>query len=202
MIFTVNYFFIATLLIGQIPKYIYNQMTSTTLVGLEQGSIALAATCLAGFIVIQVIVLLFDPKPVVSPVVISALGTILTLGGLVIALATGLSGNQYFPHADTSWNPVLGGTVLWFQPDAVDLVMVGLAILFVGVAMIFYSVLALRERTNPDRSDLGTTPAVRWIIIIASMVLIIFMVGYNLVNDNGLAYAIDPQNGAQVQLIL
>ncbi len=202
MIFAVGYFFIAALLIGQIPGYIYNQMTSATLVGLEQGSIALAATCLAGFIVIQVIVLLFDPKPVVPPVAISALGTILALGGLVIALATGLSGNQYFPHADTSWNPVLGGTVLWFQPDAVDLVMVGLAILFVGVAMIFYSVLALRERTNPDRSDLGTTPAVRWIIIIASMVLIIFMVGYTLVNDNGLAYAIDPKNGAQVQLIL
>ncbi len=202
MIFAVGYFFIAALLIGQIPGYIFNQMTSASLVGLEQGSIALAATCLAGFIVIQVIVLLFDPKPVMPPVLFSALGTILTLGGLAIALATGLSGNQYFPQANTSWNPVLGGTVLWFQPDAIDLVMVGLAVLFVGVAMIFYSVLALRERANPDRSDLGTTPAIRWMLIIAIMILIIFMVGYTLVNDNGLAYRIDSKNGAQVQLIL
>ena len=202
MVFAVGYFFIAALLIGQVPGYIFNQMTSASLVGLEQGSIALGATCIAGFIVIQVIVLLFDPKPVVSPVIISALGAILALGGLVIALAAGLSGNQYFPQANASWNPVLGGTVLWFQPNAVDLVMVGLAILFVGAAMVFYGVLAQRERNNPDRSDLGTTPAVRWMIIIAIMLLIIFMVGYTLVNDNGLAYTIDSHNGAQVQLIL
>jgi hypothetical protein len=202
MIFAVGYFFIAALLVGQIPGYIYNQLTSASLVGFEQGSIALAATCLAGFIVIQVIVMLFDPKPVVPPVIFSALGTILTLGGLAIALATGLSGNQFFPQAATSWYPVLGGTVLWFQPDAIDLVMVGLTVLFVGVAMVFYSVLAQRERTNPDRSDLGTTPAIRWMLIIAIMILIIFMVGYTLVNDNGLAYVIDPANPAQAQFII
>ena len=81
MIFAVGYFFLAALLVGQIPGYIYNQMTSASLVGLEQGSIALAATCLAGFIVIQVIVLLFDPKPVIPPVIVSGLGAILTLVG-------------------------------------------------------------------------------------------------------------------------
>ncbi len=202
MIFAVGFFFIAALLVGQIPGYIYNQMTSASLVGFEQGSIALAATCLAGFVVIQVIVLLFDPKPVVPPVIFSGMGTILTLVGLAIALGAGLSGNQFFPHADASFIPVLGGKVLWFQPNAIDLVMVGLTVLFVGVATVFYSVLAQRESKNPDRSDLGTTPAIRWMIIIAVMVLIIFMVGYTLVNDNGLAYQIDAKNGAQVQLIL
>ncbi|HAT45748.1 MAG TPA: hypothetical protein DCS90_11675, partial [Ktedonobacter sp.] len=156
----------------------------------EQGSIALAATCLAGFIVIQVIVLLFDPKPVIPPVIVSGLGAILTLVGLGIALAAGLTGYQYFPRADSSWFPVLGGKVLWFQPNAVDLVMVGLTVLFIGVAMVFYSVLALRERDNPDRRDLGTTPATRGMLIAASMIFILFMVGYTLVNDNGLSYAI------------
>jgi hypothetical protein len=202
MIFAVGFFFIAALLVGQIPGYIYNQMTSASLVGFEQGSIALAATCLAGFVVIQVIVLLFDPKPVLPPVIFSGLGTILTLVGLAIALGAGLSGNQFFPHADASFIPVLGGRVLWFQPNAIDLVMVGLTVLFVGVATVFYSVLAQRESKNPDRSDLGTTPAIRWMIIVAVMVLIIFMVGYTLVNDNGLAYRIDAKNGAQIQLIL
>jgi hypothetical protein len=62
MIFAVGYFFIAALLVGQIPGYIYNQLTSASLVGFEQGSIALAATCMAAFIVIQVIVLLLDPN--------------------------------------------------------------------------------------------------------------------------------------------
>ena len=202
MIFAVGYFFIAALLIGQIPGYIYNQMTSASLQGLELGMIALAATCLAGFVVIQVIVLLFDPKPVIPPVVFSALGTVLTLGGLVIALAAGMTGNQYFPNANSSWFPLLGGKVLWFEPGAIDLVMVGLAVLFVGVAMVFYSVLATRERNNPDRRDLGTTPAIRGMIIAAIMILILFMVGYTLFNDNGLAYAISPGNPVQAQLII
>ena len=177
-------------------------MTSASLQGLELGMIALAATCLAGFVVIQVIVLLFDPKPVIPPVVFSALGTVLTLGGLVIALATGMTGNQYFPNANSSWFPLLGGKVLWFEPGAIDLVMVGLAVLFVGVAMVFYSVLATRERNNPDRRDLGTTPAIRGMIIAAIMILILFMVGYTLVNDNGLAYAINPGNPVLTQLII
>ncbi len=197
MIFAVGYFFIAALLIGQIPGYIYNQMTSASLIGLEQGSIALGATCLAGFVVIQVIVLLFDPKPVIPPVIFSALGAVLTLGGLVIALAAGMTGNQYFPNANSSWLKVL-----WFEPGAIDLVMVGLAVLFVGVAMVFYSVLATRERNNPDRRDLGTTPAIRGMIIAAIMILILFMVGYTLFNDNGLAYAINPGNPVQAQLII
>ena len=47
MIFAVGYFFLAALLIGQIPGYIYNQMTSASLQGLELGMIALAATWLA-----------------------------------------------------------------------------------------------------------------------------------------------------------
>ncbi len=202
MIFAVGYFFLAALLVGQIPGYIYNQMTSASLVGLEQGSIALAATCLAGFIVIQVIVLLFDPKPVIPPVIISGLGAILTLVGLGIALAAGLTGYQYFPRADSSWFPVLGGKVLWFQPNAVDLVMVGLTVLFIGVAMVFYSVLALRERDNPDRRDLGTTPATRGMLIAAIMIIILFMVGYTLVNDNGLSYAINAGNPGQAQMII
>jgi hypothetical protein len=202
MIFAVGYFFISALLIGQIPGYIYNQMTSASLIGLEQGLIALGATCLAGFVVIQVIVLLFDPKPVIPPVVFSALGAILTLAGLAIALAAGLTGNQYFPNANSSWFPVLEGKVLWFQAGAIDLVMVGLTVLFVGVAMVFYSVLATRERNNPDRRDLGTTPAIRGMIIAAIMILILFMVGFTLVNDNGLAYAINAGNPVQTQLII
>ncbi|HET7639404.1 MAG TPA: hypothetical protein VFK47_11765, partial [Ktedonobacteraceae bacterium] len=63
MIFGVGFFFIAAILVGQLPGYIFLQMTAASLVGLEQGSIALAAACLGGFLVIQAIVMLFDPKP-------------------------------------------------------------------------------------------------------------------------------------------
>jgi hypothetical protein len=40
MIFAVGFFFIAAILIGQLPSYIYTQMTASTLVGLEQTSLA------------------------------------------------------------------------------------------------------------------------------------------------------------------
>src|SRR5260370_2365959 len=122
MIFAVGFFLHGALLIGQLPGYIFDQMTASSLVGLEQGSLALAAICLAGFIVIQVVVMLFDPKPVVPPAAIGGLGSIFTLGGLAIILAAAYTNNQYFPAANVTWNPVLGGNLLWFPSPAVDLI--------------------------------------------------------------------------------
>jgi hypothetical protein len=193
MIFGVGFFFLGALLIGQLPGYIFDQMTASSLVGLEQGSLALAAICLASFIVIQVVVLLFDPKPVVPPAIIGGLGFILTLAGLAIVLAAAFTNNQYFPAATVKWNPVLGGNVLWFPAQAVDLIMLGTVILGVGIAMLFFSALAVREQRNPDRSDPGTTPAIRAMISIGITLLIVFMIFYTLVSDTGLAKAIDPQ---------
>lgn len=202
MIFGVGFFFLAAILIGQLPGFIYNAMTAATLQGFEQGIIALAVACLAGFAVIQVIVLLFDPKPVVPPAIISGLGVILAVGGTAFTIWASYTAYHYFPVPKGYWNPVLGGTVLWFQPNTLDLVMVGLAVLFVGMAMIFYSVLAIGEQHNPDRSDRGTTPAVRGMLIVSTMLLIIFMVAYTAVNNNGLAYKINSANGAQIQAII
>src|SRR5260370_17323475 len=73
MIFAAGFFFLAALLIGQIPGYINLAMTASSLVGFEQGPLALAVVCLAGFIVIQVAFMLFDPKPFIPPIVFTAL---------------------------------------------------------------------------------------------------------------------------------
>src|SRR5260370_39012701 len=180
MIFAVGFFFLGSLLIGQLPAYIFDQMTASSLVGLDQGSLALAAICLAGFIVIQVVVLLFDPKPVVPPAMIGGLGFILTLAGLAIVLAAAFTNNQFFPAATVKWNPVLGSNVVWFPAQVVDLIMLGTVILGVGIAMLFFSALAVREQRNPDRSDPGTTPAIRAMISIVLTLLIVFMLFYTL----------------------
>src|SRR3989442_2323411 len=193
MIFAVGFFFLGALLIGQLPGYIFDEMTASSLVGLEQGTLALAAICIASFIVIQVVVLLFDPKPVVPPIIFSVLGLPIALVGLVIILAAAFTNNQYFPAANVTWNPVLGGNVLWFPSQAVDLIMLGAVIMGVGVAMVFFSALALREQRNPDRSDPGTTPAIRALISVGITMLIVFMFFYTFVSDTGLAKAIDPQ---------
>ena len=186
MIFAVGFFFIAAILIGQIPGYIYLAMTASSLVGFEQGFLALAVVCLAGFIVIQVVVMLFDPKPVVPPIVFSVLGVPIALAGLAIILWASYTNNQYFPAQDVTWLPVLGGNVLWFPPLSFDLIMLGAAIMGVGGALAFFSFLAVGEQRNPDRSDPGTTPAIRAMISVGIVFLIVFMLFWALVDPQSL----------------
>jgi hypothetical protein len=198
LIFAVGFFFLSAILIGQLPGYIHLQLTASSLEGLEQGCFALAAVGLGGFVIVQVIMLLFDPKPVIPPAILTVLGIPLSLIGLALciwATATGCAPNQttcnqYFPTAHSSWAPLLNGKVLWFQPNALDFVTLGLTILAVGVAMIFYSQLAIREQRNPDRRDLGTTPAIRWMIVIAVLLLLGFVLLYTLFDPQGLGNAI------------
>src|SRR5205085_8181638 len=203
MIFAVGFFFLAAILIGQLPGYIYLQMTASTLIGLEQASLALAVLCLAGFVVIQVVVMLFDPKPVVPPIVFMVLGGPIAIGGLALMLWATWTNNQYFPQSGVHWNSVLGGAVLWFPAQVVDFVMLGSVILGVGVALVFYGQLARREARNPaDRSDRGTTPAIRAMLAIAVVLLGLFLVFYTFVNDQGLAYRINAQDPHTTQLII
>ena len=200
MIFAVGYFFIAAILIGQLPGYIYLQMTAATLEGMERGALGLGVTCLGLFAVIMVMMFLFDPKPLVPPIIFPGIGGVLSVAGLALMLWATLTGctpqqqtcNQYFPTANTNVASVLNGKFLWFQVNAIDFVMLGVAILGVGLAMIFYGVLAMREQNDPDRRDLGTTPAIRWMIILSSVLLVIFMIFYTLIDINGLAYTLFP----------
>lgn len=211
MIFGIGFFFIAAILIGQLPGYIYTQMTAATLEGFEQGTLALAATCLGGFIVIQVIVLLFDPKPVLPPVIFTGLGGLLSLGGLALLLWASLTGcdaknqpacNQYFPHENTNIASLVNGKFLWFQTNSIDLIMVGAVIFGIGLAMVFYGTLAQRELRNPDRRDMGTTPAMRIMLIVATLLLVIFMIAYAYVSTAGLAQQIAPNNAFWVQKVI
>jgi hypothetical protein len=187
MIFAAGFFFLAALLIGQIPGYINLAMTASSLVGFEQGILALAVVCLAGFIVIQIVVMLFDPKPVIPPIVFSVLGVPIALAGLAVILWASYTNHQYFPAQNVFWYPLLGGNVLWFPPLSFDLIMLGATIMGVGVTLVFFSILALREQRNPDRSDAGTTPAVRAMISFGITFLIVFMLFYMLVNPQSFA---------------
>jgi hypothetical protein len=189
MIFAVGFFFLTAILIAQIPGYINLAMTASSLVGFEQGILALAVVCLAGFIAIQVVVLLFDPKPVIPPIIFSVLGLPIALAGLAIILWASFTNNQYFPTKSVTWFPLLGGNVLWFPPLSFDLMMLGVAIMGVGVTLVFFSLLALREQRNYDRSDAGTTPATRALISIGIVFLIAFMLFYTLVSPETFASA-------------
>jgi hypothetical protein len=200
MIFGVGFFFIAAILIGQLPGFIYFKMTEANLAEFERGCAALAVVGIGGFIVIQVIMLLFDPKPLVPPAIFTVIGAILSVGGLFLAVLVTVTGctaanqdcNQFFPYANTNLWPVLGGKFLWFQAGAIDLGMVGLGAMGVGLAMIFYSVLAMREQRDPDRRDLGATPGVRAMIIAGTLLLVVFLVLYTYIDDQGLAAVLFP----------
>jgi hypothetical protein len=198
MIFAVGFFLISAILIGQLPSTIYAYMTASTLSNFEQLCLGVGVVCIASFVVIQVIMLLFDPKPLVPPAIFVVLGPILALGGLALTIWATTTGclpatrdadgvyqygavacNQYFPSASTSILPLLGGHFLWFQERAVDLSMLGLVTMGVGLAMVFYGSLALGELRNPDRRDLGTTPAIRWLIVGSILLLMLFLFIYN-----------------------
>jgi len=183
LIFGVGYFFIASILLGQLPGYIFNASTASSLEEFERGSISLGLVCMASFAIIQVIMLLFDPKPVVPPTIMAGLGVIISLVGIALAIWAPLTGNQFFPKADTNVASLLGGKFLWLQPGAIDFLMVGLIVLLVGLAMIFYGVLAIGEQRNPDRRDLGVTPAMRWMVVTAIILLIVFLYGYTFLSS-------------------
>lgn len=202
LIFAVGFFFIAALLIGQIPSYINLEMTSSSLIGFEQGMLGLGAVCIGFFLVVQVIVLLFDPKPIVPPIIFAGLGFIVFVGGLALLLWAVFSHNQYFPAANFTGASVLGGKFLWFPDDSIDFVLIGATILGVGAAWMFYGSLAIREQRNPDRRDLGTTPLIRWLIIVGAVLLIAFTIFFVLVSDQGLANAINSGNLSGTQLIV
>ncbi len=195
MIFAVGFFFLAAILVAQLPSYINFEMTSASLTGLEQGLLALAAVGIGGFIVIQVIVLLFDPKPVVPPAIIVGLGVVFALGGLALLLWAFFTNTQYFPGSNFSLFPLLGGKLLWLQAAAIDFIMIGAVILGVGLAMVFYGTLALGELRNPDRSDPGTTLGVWTMLTIAIVLLALFTIFYTFVSDQGLAAIIAKNPG-------
>lgn len=192
LVFGVGFFFITALLIGQLPSFVNSEMTASSLIGMEQGLLALAFVCLGGFLVIQVVVMLFDPKPVLPPIIFAGLGVVLTIIGLGLIFWAIITGNQTLPSATTSLGSMLGGTVLWFPAGAVDLVALGAIVLFVGVAWVFYSILAILEQSNPDRRDPGTTPAIRGMLVVGTALLIIFTLLFSFVSPDGLAKIIDP----------
>ena len=208
MIFAVGFFLIAAILIGQLPSTVYAYMTASTLSSFEQLCLGVGVVCIATFVVIQVIVLLFDPKPLVPPTILAGVGIVLALVGLALTVWATVTGcapasggnyaavtcNQYFPSTSMSILPILGGNFLWFQPQAIDFTMLGLVILGVGLATVFYSALAMGELRNPDRRDLGTTPAIRWMIIGSILLLILFLFMYNANAFVSIGAAISPDH--------
>ena len=213
MVFAVGYFFLSAILIGQLPSTVYAYMTASTLSNFEQLCLGTGVVCIASFVVILVIMLLFDPNHLMPPTIFVGLGVILALGGLALAIWSTTTGcapatrdangvfqygavtcNQYFPSASTSILPLLGGRFLWFQPQAIDLSMFGLVAVGVGLAMAFYGNLALGELRNPDRRDLGTTPAIRWMIIGSILLLMLFLFIYKANGFAAVSSSIFPHN--------
>lgn len=202
IIFAIGFFFLAAILVGQIPGFIYNEMTNASMAGMERDMLAFAALGIGAFFVINVIMMLFDPKPIISPRLFSGVGAILTIAGLALLLWAVFTHNQYFPAVGTSFAPILGGSFLWFQPQDVDFVMLGTVIFGVGMATIFYSTLAIRELKTKDRRDLGTTTGIRVMIVIGAVLLGAFMLFYTFVDDKGLAIKINSADVAGTQLMI
>src|SRR5215470_14420138 len=86
MILAVGFFVSIAILIGQLPSAIYAYMTASTLSNFEQLCLGTGVVCLASFVIIQVILLLFDPKPLVPPTFFVGMGVLLALAGLALTI--------------------------------------------------------------------------------------------------------------------
>ena len=56
VVFAIGFFFLAAILVGQIPSFVNAEMTASSLEGLEQAMLALCYVCIGGFLIVQVIV--------------------------------------------------------------------------------------------------------------------------------------------------
>jgi hypothetical protein len=147
-----GFFFLAAILIAQIPGYFYTVSTLSTLARFEQGTLDLGLLAVGFGVISMEIAFLYDPRPLLPP-------ALFALGGLVVAAvgaffdlqvstgawhellpdATVVAGGNtvYWPVADQGYlfNPI------WFQPGSIDLAAVGMIAMLIGGGMFLAAVL-------------------------------------------------------------
>src|SRR5262249_37010342 len=132
-------FFIAAILIGQIPSYVFTVSTQATLTSFEQGFLSLGLLSLGMGLVALEISFLYDPKPLIPWPLFALVG--LGIGAIagVVLFMVGVSGAipQSLPTAQDGYYI----TNFWFQPNSIDLIGVGLVAALTGLGMFVVAIL-------------------------------------------------------------
>jgi hypothetical protein len=151
VLIAVGFFFLAAILAGQLPSYIYTVSTLSTLARLEQGFLSLGLLGVGFGLLAFEIAFLYDPRPLIPwPLFFLLGGAIAAAGAFILYQVTvGLGGTGFFgqgwyqfvPGALKNGAPWPSGTPYlispgWFQINSIDLIAVGEIALLVGLGMV------------------------------------------------------------------
>ncbi len=177
-------FFVAMILMNQLPGYIFTIFTDANLIHLEQGMLDLALVSLGLAILLMVVLFLFDPKPIIPPVLVAGFGAVLFIAGLVGLILVFVTGHQFLPD-NPDFPPGTGGTLFgpnWIQAGSIDLTAVSMIALGTGFGVLVYALIAWagfrKGLTGPARDFLAWGMA-----IISAILLAIYVVLYTFQGD-------------------
>jgi hypothetical protein len=138
IVIATGFFFIAAILIGQIPSFVFTVSTLATLTSFEQSFLALGLLSLGMGLIALEISFLYDPKPLIPWPLFAVVGLGLGVIGAVVLLFVGTGQiPQFLPIAPDGYYIAS----FWFQPNSIDLVSVGLVALITGLGMFFVAAL-------------------------------------------------------------
>ncbi|HEX8995927.1 MAG TPA: hypothetical protein VF812_07845 [Ktedonobacterales bacterium] len=152
----VGFFFLAAILLGQVPSYFFTVVTLAKLTRMEQGFLDLGLLSVGLGAIALEIALLYDVRPLIPWPLFAIIGAGITaIGGFfdfqvftgawheylpdatTSAQAGGVITTTFWPNPSQSWlfNPI------WFQPQSIDLQAIGLLGLVIGLGMFVIAVL-------------------------------------------------------------
>ena len=155
----IGFFFLAAILLGQIPSFFFTISTLAKLTRLEQGFLDMGLLSIGLGAVAMEIALLYDPRPIIPWPIFAVIGAgIAAIGAFFdLQVVTG-TWHEYLPDAVTSTQVVNGQNVIsttywptpgqgwllnpiWFQPQSIDLQAIGLLGMVIGLGMFVIAVL-------------------------------------------------------------
>ncbi|HEU5438069.1 MAG TPA: hypothetical protein VFU88_02170 [Ktedonobacterales bacterium] len=161
VLIAIGFFFLAAMLAGQLPSYMYTVSTLSTLAKFEQGTLDLALLAVGFGVLALEISFLYDPRPLIPWPLFALVGLGIAAVGtfFVYQVTIGLGGTGLFGQG---WYEFLPGTIrnpagavtgywpsgtfylfhpAWFQADSIDIAGVGYIATLIGLGMFLFAVL-------------------------------------------------------------
>ena len=140
LVLATGFFFLALVLIAQLPGYFYTVSTLATLARFEQGTLALGLLALGMGVVCFEIAMLYDPKPLIFPELFAVVGAGVAAIGVALLIYVATDPD---PKRTREFLPSSGYFLssIWFQAQSIDVSSVGLIALLIGTGMFAVAVL-------------------------------------------------------------
>jgi hypothetical protein len=169
LVLATGFFFLAAILVAQVPGYFYTVSTLATLASFEQGTLDLGLLAVGMGLVAIEISFLYDPRPLFPPALFALVGAAFAALGVFLLF-------QVYNGAFPALLPDSGYLIhpAWFQKASIDLRGVGMIAVLTGGAMVLFAVLCrpvLAARLSGARGALIT----RLLLVAAFAILAVYL---------------------------